>query len=389
MVEVPRCFDSSHALGYSSHRPWHRSSRRGPIEIDPDTVKAFEKLSGKFCRVTWQYGRLVDFDAESKEFPPAFRFETFPPGDLPDAGIPFAVIVDGSKFDDAALKRLAKSDKLSALKIDSDAITDAGIEALAGCRNLRWLEIGCFQVTAKSIGKLKGLTALCLNYYPEEMELAPIFELTQLRSLSLSRRLSDADAYAGIGKLRNLEYFDIPEYAVTDGLLASLARCGKLHTASWCLRISTARRTEEEELLDPCRAASDAEITSVSLDRSHVTDAGLASLRHLTSLSVLSLHECPITGVGLRFLPCPEKLKGLYLRGTRVTDLKCVSRFKNLLSLDLGSTDIGDESLGLVVNLKKLKSVGLDKTNVTPCALETLREIRPELRVYDGFERNS
>ena len=292
-----------------------------PIEINPDTVKAFEGISGKLCRVTWQYGRLVEFDAESKEFPPAFRFEIFPAGDLPDVGIPFAVIVDGSKFDDAALKRLAKSDKLSALKINSNAITDAGIEALAGCRNLRWLEIDCFHVTAKSIGKLKGLTALRLGHQPE-LELAPIFGLAQLRSLSLSSRPSEADAFAGIWKLRNLEYFDTPEYYVTDGLLTSLARCGKLHTASWCLRISTARRTEEEELFDPCRATSDAEITSVSLNESHVTDAGLASLHHLTSLRGLSLHECPITGVGLRFLPCPEKLKTLNLRGTRVTDLK-------------------------------------------------------------------
>ncbi len=357
-----------------------------PIEIDPDTVKAYERISGKFCRVTWQYARLFEFDAESKQFPPAFRFETFPPGDLPDVGIHFAVIVDDQKFDDAALKRLAKSDKLSALKIDSSAITDAGIEALAGCRNLRWLEIGCFQVTAKSIGKLKGLTALCLNYYPEEMELAPIFELTQLRSLRLYRRLSDADAYTGIGKLRNLEYFDIPEYDVTDGLLASLARCGKLHTASWCQRIPLG---DPDDLWIASRATCDAEINSVRIGGSHVTDAGLASLRHLTALRELSLPDCPVTGAGLKFLPCPEKLKGLNLRGTRVTDLKCVSRFKNLLSLDLGSTDIGDESLGRVLNFKKLQSVGLDKTNVTPCALETLRKIRPELELYKEFDLNS
>lgn len=350
-----------------------------PIEINPDTVKAFEGISGKLCRVTWQYGRLVEFDAESKEFPPAFRFEIFPAGDLPDVGIPFAVIVDGSKFDDAALKRLAKSDKLSALKINSNAITDAGVEALAGCRNLRWLEIDCFQVTAKSIGKIKGLTALGLNYYPEEMELAPIFELTQLRSLRLDRRLSDADAYTGIGKLRNLEYFDIPEYAVTDGLLASLARCGKLHTASWCQRIPLG---DPDDLWIASRATCDAEINSVRIGGSHVTDAGLASLRHLTSLRGLSLHECPITGAGLKFLPCPEKLKDLQLSGTRVADLKCVSRFKNLVHLGVNRTDVGDDSLIVVKNLRKLKFVGLDKTKVTPAAFKKLSEIRPGIEMY-------
>ena len=72
-----------------------------------------------------------------------------------------------------------------------------------------------------------------------------------------------------------------------------------------------------------------------SLEKTEITDAGLAYLKRLANLSYLNLYSTAITDAGLEHLKGLTNLKHLYLWQTKVTDSGATNLQKSLPKLDI------------------------------------------------------
>jgi hypothetical protein len=86
-------------------------------------------------------------------------------------------------------------------------------------------------------------------------------------------------------------------------------------------------------------------LKTLALQRSHVTDSGLARLAHLSRLEMLFLGNTAITDGGLEHLARLPHLKWLDLDGTVVTDqgLIRLAQFERLEGVGLNFTKVADK----------------------------------------------
>ena len=118
-------------------------------------------------------------------------------------------------------------------------------------------------------------------------------------------------------------------------------------------------------------------ITSLSellLNRTRVSDAGLGHLKGLTNLSLLQLAHTQVTDAGLTDLKGLIKLAELDLSDTQVTDagLANLATLKNLSVLNLGGTKLTDSGLMKLEGLTKLAELDLAGTRITDRGLPHL-----------------
>ena len=83
-------------------------------------------------------------------------------------------------------------------------------------------------------------------------------------------------------------------------------------------------------------------VTSLFLNDTKITDAGLKDVAKLQQLTTLFLHGTKITDAGLKEVAKLQKLEMLWLRDTKITDegLKDVAKLQKLTFLDLSNTKI-------------------------------------------------
>ncbi len=98
-----------------------------------------------------------------------------------------------------------------------------------------------------------------------------------------------------------------------------------------------------------------AKITSLFLDESQITDAGLKELAKFQNLTVLGLDDTKITDEGL----------------------KEVAKLQNLNLLSLENTQITDEGLKEVAKLQNLKKLYLPATQATKAGVAELKKALP------------
>ena len=106
-----------------------------------------------------------------------------------------------------------------------------------------------------------------------------------------------------------------------------------------------------------------------------VTDAGLVSLRELTSLEILFLSRSPnVTGASLAHVRDLPRLKHIHLSHVQVGDgdLVYLQSLPKLEWLDLSFTDVGDEGLAHLAGIVGLTRLQLDSTKVTTAGLSQL-----------------
>ncbi len=149
-----------------------------------------------------------------------------------------------------------------------------------------------------------------------------------------------------------------------------------------CLDLSGLPNLSDSDLKTILDKASGTRITSINLSScSKITDAGLAHLSNLTSLSLLDLGYCRnITDAGLAHLSKLTLLSLLDLRGcTNITDagLAHLSKLTLLSLLDLGwCSNITDAGLAHLVTLTSLSSLNLYWcNNITDAGLAHLSKL--------------
>jgi uncharacterized membrane protein/mono/diheme cytochrome c family protein len=93
-----------------------------------------------------------------------------------------------------------------------------------------------------------------------------------------------------------------------------------------------------------------------------------------------------LTDRGLKDLGALKNLTRLSLENTSITNdgLSVLNNFDHLIYLNLIGTSISDKSIGLISKQKKLKSVYLWQTDVTPAGAASLRQALPEAEVNLG-----
>ncbi|MBI2804226.1 MAG: hypothetical protein HYX68_04480 [Planctomycetes bacterium] len=289
-------------------------------ELDPKVIEAWKK-AGAGASWCWydSLGRLKTLKTRPNEsaalptfFCPKFKPESI--AKLPDPGQPFGIIVRGTGVTDRELKEFAKFTSLCLLVLSGQsvlggdgAVTDSGLTALAGLKNLQTLALERSDVTdegMKTIGKLArlrhldlwgvGITGRGLK------ELAP---LKNLRCLMLSS-VGDSDLKE-ITRFTDLETLVLSAAEVTDKEMRQLKSLKKLRT--------------------------------LNLGRTKITDIGLKEIATLAALENLSVHRTKITDAGLKEIAALPRLQFLNLQETAVTDagLKLVGTIKSLRKLDL------------------------------------------------------
>jgi hypothetical protein len=110
-----------------------------------------------------------------------------------------------------------------------------------------------------------------------------------------------------------------------------------------------------------------------------VTDAGLVHLQNLTALRELQLWEAPVKGSGLKHLAGMVHLGRLALGGTPLTDdgLQHLQVLHELRELILEHTHVTDAGLRYLKEMHSLKILKLDHTRVTAGGVDELRKSLP------------
>lgn len=181
-------------------------------------------------------------------------------------------------------------------------------------------------------------------------------DLTELRYLNLYSTKITAAGWVHLRKLTNLESFNFDGTLVTDEALACL---GKL--------------TLLREL----------ELSNIDGHTPWFTDQGLAHLKDMTRLEVLSLDDTDITDAGLAHLQSLKRLSKLSLCDTKVSDAGLVHlrSLINLEELNLSGTQITDAGLAELRGLASLKHLVVARTKVTEAGLRELTQALPKLQV--------
>lgn len=123
-----------------------------------------------------------------------------------------------------------------------------------------------------------------------------------------------------------------------------------------------------------------------------VTDDGLKHIEHLTKLTSLVLSQTKITDDGLRHLNKLTELTFINLRGTGLTDqgLTHIGHLPKLSFVVLEGNAITDDGLKVIANPKtfvSLTSIGLTDTQITDEGLVHLKNLKNLQRLYMGRTR--
>ena len=116
-------------------------------------------------------------------------------------------------------------------------------------------------------------------------------------------------------------------------------------------------------------------LRALYLERTNVTDVGLEKLKGLTELQELWLADTQVTGVGLEHLKGLTQLHRLVFDRSPVSDagLDQLKRLTHLQDLLLNQTHVTDSGLMHLTGLAQLKGLSLDNTSVTDTGLKQLK----------------
>jgi hypothetical protein len=122
----------------------------------------------------------------------------------------------------------------------------------------------------------------------------------------------------------------------------------------------------------------------LSLDRTRITDAGLVHIAKLHCLTSLELSDTDITDAGLAYVEGLTKLERLWLEGTRIngSGLVHLHGFYELQSLRLDHTHVSDDALMHLLGLKKLVELWLQNTKVTDSGCAEIERAIPHLTIH-------
>jgi thiol-disulfide isomerase/thioredoxin len=124
-----------------------------------------------------------------------------------------------------------------------------------------------------------------------------------------------------------------------------------------------------------------AELRTLNLHRTGISDAGVEHLKGLRHLTTLTIGNTRITNAGLKALTALEQLELIGLHGTRINDEGVIhlKAFPQLKSLFLSKSEVTDEGLKTVKGLAGLELLWLAESRITDAGLAELARL-PHLK---------
>lgn len=175
--------------------------------------------------------------------------------------------------------------------------------------------------------------------------------------------------------------------AVGGGMSVRLFLHEKQDAAQVTATAPVARQASDFNELDRQKVIRDAvlkNVTNLKLSSGFIKDSDLDELKGYDKAEEIDFTGDPVTDAGLRKISGP-RLKRLILTNTDVRTLNFVPKFKNLQSLYLQGTNIGDEALKQLRVLRMLRELKLDGTNITNAGLEEITHL-PSLELVTVHE---
>ena len=270
--------------------------------------------------------------------------------------------LDGSEVTDQGFAHVANLKKLTILDIPGVRITD--LAPVADLVQLDLLILAPARATpARSVPGPGG---------PSSLE--PLRRLTKVTQLILGdTRIEDRDlaVVAGLPKLNNLQ---MGASGITEAGLARLAESKSLG----CLGLADTSVADLRPLAPRLPA-----ISTLWMENSHLTDAGIEPLLRGNRLTDLTITGSRMTDAGLDHLASLTSLWRLRLDRSAITDagLARLKSLKSLKILSLTETKLTDSSVETLAGFQSLKSLNLDRSGISPAGIERLKQALPKARI--------
>ena len=318
--------------------------------VDKATVAAYEKFRGA------HYGVLIpseykfhdrEISDDDKDIAngglPGFKFSFGLPDDkMPSITVPHGMSLRSTKMTDADLAKLKGGKNLVWLDLSgNDQFANAGLKELAGLKSLQSLDLGSTSMqdaSLKDLQSLENLTTLIL-FWNKDITDAGIRELVglkKLKRLDLTMAKLTDEGLKNLTALDQLTSLNIQWTTITDAGMIHLTQFKKLRH----LNIAETKVTSEgiKEL------AGMTGLTSLDVHYTKAAGAGgiktICGLSELTELVVWDVADADMAEV--RRL---KKLTTLDIKGSTVTDagLAMLMTVKTLtvLKVPKGVTDAG------------------------------------------------
>ncbi len=219
--------------------------------------------------------------------------------------------VISTKFNDAWMLHIAKLTNLKTLRFTNNGpLSDAGMEQLAGLKNLEQFSFVGTKITGRAYAKFKGFTKLTrVSHRGSSIDDEGLKELCEhlpnLESISLAHaKFTDAGA-VHLAKLTKLKGLELGTHSATPAALQNLTN---LPLES----IQLGEGFHSAEAFTIAKAIPTLRKLSVT-DGSKLTDADLTHIAGITQLESLSMDKLPLTDERLSVLSAFAHLRSITL----------------------------------------------------------------------------
>jgi Leucine-rich repeat (LRR) protein len=275
---------------------------------------------------------------------------------------------------------------LEFLQLDGRNVTDQGFAHVANLKKLTILDMPGVRITDLApVADLVQLDLLILapsRATPARSvpgpggpsSLGPLRRLTKVTQLTLgATRIEDRElaVVAGLPKLNN---FMIGGTGITEAGLARIAESKSLA----CLGLADTSIADLRPLSPSLHA-----ISTLWMENSHLTDAGIESLSSGMRLTDLTITGSRMTDAGLDHLASLTSLWRLRLDRSAITDagLARLKSLKSLETLSLTETKLTDSSVETLGGFQSLKSLNLDRSGISAAGIERLEQALPKAQI--------
>ena len=291
---------------------------------------------------------------------------------------------------DAALAILAKNTAFEALLISGDNVTDAGLAAVAGMENVDNLTLTLTKnITDAGVAQLAAmpkLSSLYLLGFPFTGEgLAPFAETNRLKFLGLEMISGFAhEAAAHLARMTALEHLKLKvtgywagETTFTSASLQSVAEAHVPDEFEFDLPLLDDKllATLLKQGWRPGDSPPDslAEVSSINLEESAVTDAGFKPLLACTATVNLFLGNTALTDATFTRLGTFSQLEYVSLKESRITaaGLEVLAELP-LTHLALENTELTEPMFEAIGKMSMLEELWLSESKFDPAWLQHL-----------------
>ena len=301
----------------------------------------------------------------------------------------------------ALLAEIAKLLSLVRLKAGGPDVTNAGLEKIAGLKNLKVLDLDQAKVDDDGMKHLVALPLVDINLKLTDVRDDGVGHLAKIQTLKQLKLVKTKVTNAGIAHVKNmpnLEGLDLQDVNTVDNACLSdikglkklkflriygptfdgdgIAPIGEMTTLRTLSMHQTGLNDENVKYLKGL-----VDLEKLLLYGTRVSDNGMAELAGLTRLKELDLRATPCGTAAMEvYLSHMPELRLLDLSESNSPNvdeaMPAIAKLSHLENLNLWHTQVTDPAVALLASLPNLKSLNLDDNKkVTDASMDTVGKL--------------